>query len=72
MASSQPEKKNALLPGFGRPLNYVPLKTDPDYVGDLFKNALSMIDLDIHAPRRMPLRFSEKGLEAGPRVAYVA
>jgi len=52
MSSSQQENKTALLPGFGRPLNYVPLETDPDYVGDLFKNALSVKDLDIYACQR--------------------
>ncbi|KAF8202925.1 hypothetical protein BJ912DRAFT_333865 [Pholiota molesta] len=33
-----------LLPGFGRPLNYNPSKTDPDYIGDRFPSALSTPD----------------------------
>ncbi|KAF8972573.1 hypothetical protein BDZ97DRAFT_1913065 [Flammula alnicola] len=33
-----------LLPGFGRPLDFVPDNEDPDYVGDLFPNALSNWD----------------------------
>ncbi|CAA7267686.1 unnamed protein product [Cyclocybe aegerita] len=35
-----------LLPGFGRPVNYVPKKVDLDYVGDLFPNALSAADIE--------------------------
>jgi len=41
-------KKNfhkPLLPGCGRPLNYKPKKYDPDYVGDLFANALSEMEI---------------------------
>ena len=34
-----------LLPGFGRPLNYVPNKSHPEYTGELFKNALSSADV---------------------------
>jgi hypothetical protein len=40
------EKNKALLPGFGRPLNYVPHTTAPDYVGDLFNTALSTRELE--------------------------
>ena len=45
MSSNQTDKKKPLLPGFGRPLNYTPVSTDPDYVGGLFKNALSTSDI---------------------------
>jgi len=38
--------KNALLPGCGRPLNYIPKQSDPDYIGELFKNALSSMDIE--------------------------
>ena len=38
--------KKALLPGCGRPLNYIPKRTDPDYIGGLFKNALSSVDIE--------------------------
>ncbi|KAF8202926.1 hypothetical protein BJ912DRAFT_1018769 [Pholiota molesta] len=31
-----------LLPGFGRSLNYVPSKRQPDYIGDCFKSALPL------------------------------
>jgi len=34
-----------LLPGCGRPLNYIPKESDPDYSGQLFKNALSGKDI---------------------------
>jgi hypothetical protein len=44
------ERKKALLPGFGRPLNYNPVNTDPDYVGELFKNALSAQNIMDEAP----------------------
>jgi len=30
-----------ILPGFGRPLNYVLKEEDPDYTGPLFPSALS-------------------------------
>ena len=33
------------LPGFGRPLNYVPDKNDPEFVGRRFPSALSQEDL---------------------------
>ncbi|KAF9523655.1 hypothetical protein CPB83DRAFT_862555 [Crepidotus variabilis] len=36
-----------LLPGFGRPLNYIPEENQPDFVGKLFPNALTPSDLDI-------------------------
>ena len=42
--NSKPNK--TLLPGCGRPLNYVPKESDLDYVGDLFKNALSGGDIE--------------------------
>lgn len=38
--------KRTQLPGFGRPLNYVPQKDDPDYTGPLFPNALSNLNID--------------------------
>jgi len=38
--------KSALLPGCGRPLNYIPKQSDPDYIGELFKNALSGVDIE--------------------------
>lgn len=38
--------KQTLLPGCGRPLNYNPEQSDPDYIGGLFKNALSGIDIE--------------------------
>jgi hypothetical protein len=38
--------KKALLPGCGRPLNYIPKQSDPDYIGELFKNALSSADIE--------------------------
>jgi hypothetical protein len=38
--------KKALLPGCGRPLNYIPKQSDPDYIGELFKNALSSVDIE--------------------------
>ena len=38
--------KKALLPGCGRALNYIPKRTDPDYIGGLFKNALSSVDIE--------------------------
>jgi hypothetical protein len=34
------EPPKALLIGVGRPLNYVPSKGDPDYIGEPFPNAL--------------------------------
>lgn len=37
-----PSSNQMLLPGFGRPLNYVPRKNDPDYIADLFPSALSI------------------------------
>jgi hypothetical protein len=40
--------KKTLLPGCGRPLNYIPKKYDPGYVGELFKNALSSVDIEEH------------------------
>lgn len=40
------KEHQALLPGFGRPLNYIPDETDPDYVGRLFKTALSTEELE--------------------------
>jgi len=40
--------KKALLPGCGRALNYIPKKSDPDYIGGLFKNALSSVDIEEH------------------------
>jgi hypothetical protein len=49
MSSNQPEEKKTLLPGFGRPLNYIPIKTDPDFVGELFKSALSVRDIESEA-----------------------
>ncbi|PPR02043.1 hypothetical protein CVT24_011203 [Panaeolus cyanescens] len=33
------------LPGFGLPLNYVPRKTDKDYIGPLLPNAISLGEL---------------------------
>ena len=33
------------LPGFGRPLNYVPRKNDPEFIGRRFPSALSQEDL---------------------------
>ena len=38
--------KQTLLPGCGRPLNYFPEQSDPDYIGELFKNALSSVDIE--------------------------
>jgi hypothetical protein len=38
--------KKTLLPGCGRPLNYIPKQSDPDYIGELFKNALSSVDIE--------------------------
>jgi hypothetical protein len=38
MSNSLPTK--ALLIGIGRPLNYVPSKGDPDYIGEPLPNAL--------------------------------
>jgi len=35
-----------LLPGFGRPLNYVPEEGDPDYTGPLFPSALSALAIE--------------------------
>ena len=35
-------KEKPLLPGCGRPLDYDPNEFDPDYVGDLFPNALNL------------------------------
>jgi len=35
-----------LLPGFGRPLNYVPKEGDPDYTGPLFPSALSSLAIE--------------------------
>jgi hypothetical protein len=49
MSSNQPERKKALLPGFGRPLNYIPVHTAPDYVGELFKSALSSKEIKSEA-----------------------
>jgi len=46
MSSNQTQKEKILLPGFGRPLNYIPVRTEPDYVGDLFKTALSAQDIE--------------------------
>ena len=40
--------KETLLPGCGRPLNYIPEKPDPDYMGELFKNALSGVAIEGH------------------------
>ena len=40
--------KKTLLPGFGRPLNYIPKPSDSDYIGELFKNALSSVDIEEH------------------------
>ncbi len=37
--------KKPLLPGCGRPLNYKPKQSDPDYIGDLFANSLSEMDV---------------------------
>ena len=37
-----------LLPGCGRPLNYTPEQSDPDYIGALFKNALSGLDIELN------------------------
>ncbi|KIM39109.1 hypothetical protein M413DRAFT_447453 [Hebeloma cylindrosporum] len=37
-----------LLPGCGRPLNYIPKQSDPDYIGELFKNALSSVEIESH------------------------
>ncbi|KAF8157169.1 hypothetical protein B0H34DRAFT_712558 [Crassisporium funariophilum] len=34
-----------LLPGFGRPVNYIPDENDPEYVGRAFQNALSGNDV---------------------------
>ena len=38
--------KKTLLPGCGRPLNYIPKLSDSDYIGDLFRNALSSVDIE--------------------------
>ena len=66
------ERKKPLLPGVGRPLNYIPDATDPDYVGELFKNALSMNDLDVYEERRGPTwYFSKEPKSDGQRVPYV-
>ncbi|KAF9523656.1 hypothetical protein CPB83DRAFT_839565 [Crepidotus variabilis] len=43
-----------LLPGFGRPLNYVPKDDQPDFVGKLFPNALTPSDLDIGRTKMLP------------------
>ncbi|KAF8971362.1 hypothetical protein BDZ97DRAFT_1901571 [Flammula alnicola] len=42
---SSKASSRTLLPGFGRPLNFVPSKQDPDYIEDLFRNALSSRDI---------------------------
>ena len=46
MSSNPAETRKALLPGFGRPLNYVPENGAPDYVGELFSTALSTNQLE--------------------------
>lgn len=43
--NSSTHTTETLLPGFGRPLNYVPNKSHPEYTGELFKNALSSADV---------------------------
>ena len=52
MGTSTPDATNTkwqtLLPGCGRPLNYIPQQSDPDYIGELFKNALSGLDIEEH------------------------
>ena len=42
MSSSLPtdEPPKDLAPSVGRPLNYVPRKGDPNYIGEPFANAL--------------------------------
>ena len=46
MANSVPtvEPSKALLIGVGRPLNYVPSKGGPDYIGQPFPNALEAFE----------------------------
>lgn len=36
-----------LLPGHGRPLNYLPVKKASDYVGTLFGSALSSTSFEL-------------------------
>jgi len=66
---SQPESNKALLPGVGRPLDYIPDRTAPDYVGDLFKNALSAEDIWAVSEG---FRLHHNSKRPGPYVAYVA
>ena len=49
--------KQTLLPGCGRPLNYIPEQSDPDYIGELFKNALSGVDIEGHEVAYVFLHF---------------
>ena len=44
-ASHDSNTNKTLLPGCGRPLNYIPKESNPDYIGRLFKNALSGRDI---------------------------
>ncbi|KAF8148660.1 hypothetical protein B0H34DRAFT_736458 [Crassisporium funariophilum] len=41
MATKSTPQGQTLLPGLGRPVNYIPGKTDPDYIGPPFQSALS-------------------------------
>jgi hypothetical protein len=47
----QPQRQTDMvkiqLPGFGRPLNYVPRKRDPQFIGPLFPNALALEEEDV-------------------------
>ncbi len=45
MTPQEQGKKKPLVPGCARPLNYKPTQSDLDYVGDLFPNALSDVNM---------------------------
>ena len=66
MGTSTPDAANAkqtLLPGCGRPLNYIPKQSDPDYIGELFKNALSGVDIEGHEVAYVFLHFIQYDFE---------
>ena len=55
--SDSANTKQTLLPGCDRPLNYIPQQSDPDYIGELFKNALSGVDIEGHEVAYVFLHF---------------
>ena len=67
MGTSTPDTANTKwqtqLPGCGRPLNYIPEQSDPDYIGELFKNALSSVDIEEHQIAYVFLHFIRHDFE---------